>query len=408
MFVDDKKILSETEYVNLSLDDYLSIIHRYIELGNFTKALFSSTAAYNLYKQDIELLKLHAFCLKKNNQDSSAAKIYKLLYNLGHKDFNTLNNFAGVLSDINAYQEAIQIFEELIQLQSENTILYANYGTVLFKVGKISEAEKCYLRSLKLNKNNILAINGLASLYYSSNQYEKFIKLYEKIKYNSYATHTLSLLILLNQRILNKSIYNTLYDYQNLVYEFMFPINIINKLDIFAEYLSNHPSMESDPTKYSTVNGLHSGFIMKDKNELMQEIKALLYKECVNYYKQISNKDILINNTLDIYGWGVIMNKGGHELAHIHPSGIISGVFYVEVPDLNDQLKEGYLRFGKPKKILNEENYQYHEYYIKPIKGKVILFPSYIWHDTIPTLTNKRRISFAFDLIDKNFSRIEL
>jgi hypothetical protein len=36
---------------------------------------------------------------------------------------------------------------------------------------------------------------------------------------------------------------------------------------------------------------------------------------------------------------------------------------------------------------------------IQPELGKMILFPSYYWHRTVPLETDETRISFAFDIV---------
>ena len=38
------------------------------------------------------------------------------------------------------------------------------------------------------------------------------------------------------------------------------------------------------------------------------------------------------------------------------------------------------------------------EYFVEPAPGKLVLFPSYMWHGTIPFTDPSTRLSVAFDL----------
>jgi hypothetical protein len=67
------------------------------------------------------------------------------------------------------------------------------------------------------------------------------------------------------------------------------------------------------------------------------------------------------------------------------------------VPDCVGQNgSEGYIGFGKPPfKVKDELDY---ERVIKPEAGKLVLFPSYVFHGTIPFEGEGDRLVVAFDL----------
>jgi hypothetical protein len=39
------------------------------------------------------------------------------------------------------------------------------------------------------------------------------------------------------------------------------------------------------------------------------------------------------------------------------------------------------------------------EHYIRPRPGRLVLFPSYMWHGTVPFTTAERRMTIAFDIV---------
>jgi uncharacterized protein (TIGR02466 family) len=97
--------------------------------------------------------------------------------------------------------------------------------------------------------------------------------------------------------------------------------------------------------------------------------------------------------------WSVRLRPGGFHLDHMHHEGWISSAFYVETPDgaLERESRDGWLRLGQPPfttvPALPAERF------IRPRPGRLVLFPSYMWHGTVPFHTEERRTTIAFDLL---------
>ena len=98
-------------------------------------------------------------------------------------------------------------------------------------------------------------------------------------------------------------------------------------------------------------------------------------------------------------GWGVILQSQGHQRPHIHPSGWLSGVYYVRVPDsIGDASQQGWIEFGRPPANVGCRA-DHPTTRVRPRPGKMLLFPSYFYHDTVPFEDEENRISFAFDIV---------
>ncbi|HEX8064478.1 MAG TPA: putative 2OG-Fe(II) oxygenase [Allosphingosinicella sp.] len=97
--------------------------------------------------------------------------------------------------------------------------------------------------------------------------------------------------------------------------------------------------------------------------------------------------------------WSVRLRRGGFHLDHMHNEGWISSAFYVETPDgaLDRESREGWLRLGKPPFRTVPDLPA--ERFIRPKPGRLVLFPSYMWHGTVPFHTEERRTTIAFDLL---------
>lgn len=80
---------------------------------------------------------------------------------------------------------------------------------------------------------------------------------------------------------------------------------------------------------------------------------------------------------------------------HIHQSGWLSGVIYLKVvPSLNNN--EGAIKFSLAGPRSSYANLP--EIIHVPKAGDIVLFPSSLYHGTIPFSTNTDRIIVSFDL----------
>jgi uncharacterized protein (TIGR02466 family) len=99
---------------------------------------------------------------------------------------------------------------------------------------------------------------------------------------------------------------------------------------------------------------------------------------------------------LQYRSWSVILRQGGYHIPHIHPGGSISGVFYVAVPNLVGH--EGWLELGVPGiDVMLPAAPPCQQ--IQPVPGRLVLFPSYMWHGTVPFTGDGERITIAFDVV---------
>lgn len=97
--------------------------------------------------------------------------------------------------------------------------------------------------------------------------------------------------------------------------------------------------------------------------------------------------------------WSVLLGPGGSHSNHLHMEGWISSVFYVATPQViaGSAAHEGWLSFGEPPITLDPPCPP--ERYVEPRPGRLVLFPSYMWHGVIPFTTPERRLTIAFDVV---------
>ena len=97
--------------------------------------------------------------------------------------------------------------------------------------------------------------------------------------------------------------------------------------------------------------------------------------------------------------WGTVLNDGGYQSPHLHPLGWLSGVYYVRVPDGIRSAADtaGSLEFGHPPERIQPAA-QPLTSSVMPREGRLVIFPSWFYHRTMPFTSSDQRISIAFDV----------
>ncbi|MGD9966659.1 MAG: 2OG-Fe(II) oxygenase family protein [Hyphomonadaceae bacterium] len=87
--------------------------------------------------------------------------------------------------------------------------------------------------------------------------------------------------------------------------------------------------------------------------------------------------------------WSVKLKPGGYHINHVHPAGWISGPYYVHVPKVvsEGEGQQGWVTFGEPRWPTPGCPV---EKIVQPQAGLQVLFPSYMWHGTIPFSEGER------------------
>lgn len=96
--------------------------------------------------------------------------------------------------------------------------------------------------------------------------------------------------------------------------------------------------------------------------------------------------------------WSIQLQPNGFHENHYHPEGWLSSAFYVDLPDATRAGgKEGWIKFGQPGIPTTPPLEP--EHYVQPEPGKLVLFPSYMWHGTVPFGGDQPRLTVAFDVV---------
>ena len=102
--------------------------------------------------------------------------------------------------------------------------------------------------------------------------------------------------------------------------------------------------------------------------------------------------DLLIEGS-----WSVRLTRQGHNVPHTHAMGWLSTAFYVALPNASQlgAAPAGHIAFGTPPPELGLTLPPYCT--LAPAQGRLAVFPSTMWHSTVP-FDDGERLVIAFDI----------
>lgn len=178
---------------------------------------------------------------------------------------------------------------------------------------------------------------------------------------------------------------------------------------VLARHVAHHPSLRFEPEDQSTRHGsvtrdlLIGGAGPLALLEAEVRDTARRYVDAVTRHFGASGHPVLAlrPSRARLTAWGVVMTRGGHQAAHIHPAGWLSLVYYPRLPaalgDGANPATQGWIEFGRPPEAFRCRA-RHPTRLVRPEEGMLIVFPSYLYHRTIPYESDDARISIAFDL----------
>lgn len=283
-----------------------------------------------------------------------------------------LNAAAQAAQRAGQMDEAVRLAERAIALAPQEGTLLGTLATIYLEVGRTheaSEAAAAFVQRAPLDQG-ALALQATA------------------------------------WRLLGDPRHGALYDYEAFVYdaELATPSgwpNLPAYLADLAEMLIAEHRYSTHPFSQSILHGTQAVDILQLDHPAARALPEALDPPIRRYLDQLgTGADPLRSRNTGRYRfhglWSIRQKAGGFHINHVHPQGWISSACYVQVP-ANTSNRAGWIKFGEPgSRTLPPLEA---EHAVEPAPGKLVLFPSYMWHGTIPFTGDDTRLTFAFDLL---------
>jgi uncharacterized protein (TIGR02466 family) len=350
---------------------------------------------------------------------------------LAPQDAEAHSNFGVTLQRLSRLEEAEASFREAIAINSEYAEAHYNLGFLFRAQGRLIEAEMSYKKAITLQPKYSEAHYNLGNILRDQKKYNEAICHFDLANTNSSEAQSLECLYIgqdyvefdrrleaystygrTNIRIAAISSFAAYERGQKDPYPFCTnPLDFIC-IDSLTKYYSHSDTFLDDLIKEADHEKLNwelrttkFGFagptdVFEKSSKNVSQLEDIIRRAVDAYFERFgSESNVFIRSRPKRYqlnGWYNRLLKNGHHTSHIHPDGWLSGVIYLKTnPQAGDD--EGAIEFGVPGYETPTVAGDHPTKLYRPKKGDIVLFPSSLFHRTIPFTTDYERWVIAFD-----------
>ena len=163
-------------------------------------------------------------------------------------------------------------------------------------------------------------------------------------------------------------------------------------------------SKKNKGIKRTNMIGWHSTTDMHKIPVFKPLVDELFKMQMEIYREELLTREPIIGNM-----WANINPPGGYNRPHIHPNSHFSGVYYIKAPQnsgeivFNDPRSAAHMVMPDRVKDIKPPSHLWREVRVIPLEGRMLMFPSWLWHCVEPNESNDIRISVSFNFIQKGF-----
>lgn len=345
-------------------------------LGNGQQSLAGFSYARSKVGDTPDLLLAEAdFRLRLLDTVAAEAMLRKAA-NLAPERADIANALARALTAEGRFDEGFPLFEKAIAAEPEALRHRRDYGEALLKSGDTGEARRRFREVLAQSPYDQIALGCLS----------------------------------LAERELGDSDYERLVDHARFVREFEIapPAGFTNTAAFnraLAIELERLHTRRAPPIDQTLRNGTQTtGSLFAQRTRAIEAVRDQIRAAVAAYIKELpddpahpflarKNDDFAFSGS-----WSCRLNAAGYHTNHVHNEGWISSAYYVSLPEAvaAGEGGQGALTFGASRFELGERDRPAKT--VQPAVGKLVLFPSYFWHGTVPFQSDHMRLTVAFDV----------
>ena len=411
-------------------------------LGNALNLLGEHQKAKSCYEKAIEINPNYESAhnnlgniLNVLEEYQKAKSCYKKAIEINPNHVDSHNNFGTVLQKLGEYQKAKSCYEKAIEINPNYASAHYNLGAVFKQLGELQKAKNCYEKAIQIQPNYAEAHNNLGNIFRKLKEFQKAadyfvrsatalgnaqflectylsngVENYNKLL-NTFAEKdpTNLRIAALAAYVSTKENIKNIYPFCKKPLDYFFSINLKDEFK-FSDQFSNRLLKISEKLvsnwqlKTIVKNGHQSTGNLLDNPVLeVAELKKKIEKQISIYRENYKNSDDYYISRWPtksrLNGWYIKLKKQGQLKSHMHEEGWLSGVFYLKIPKPL-KINEGSINLS-----LQGLDYPYDKslpnFYYAPKPFDLILYPSSLFHYTVPFTSNDERHSIAFDVTPK-------
>jgi tetratricopeptide (TPR) repeat protein len=345
-----------------------------------------------------------------------------------------------ILTTINRFEGARSDFERLVELAPSDAAGWLDLGHCCRAMGQHDDAEHAFLRTLDLSPESVQSMVSLGALYREAGSYQPAIRWLQKavsVSPTEVRAHCVLGTTLLaagqaqsGRKSLETAFSLNPYDRTTMAYLYVAfchtgdiaaaialvkPDQLVRSYqhdstpseslnERLADHVRRHPTLEFQRAGNTTRGGSQTGNLLEDSPGPVAELCRWIDDRVRQYLEEIPKSEshpylAWSPKRWDMDIWAVVMQSGGFQQPHIHTDGWLSGVYYVAVPEevISGDDPRGCLELGRPPAPFCDSG-EFPTRTLRPGPGRLNIFPSFLWHRTLPYESKEERICIAFDV----------
>ena len=359
--------------------------------------------------------------LKRAHDFDNALAAYRSAVALAPKDADMRFSLANLLVELEHFEEAVIELNQLLQLKADFSAALEPLSYANKKLGRAEESIKAAQSLVDSAGKNAQTLAILASAQIVGGDYSAAIKscnegLQESPGHRRLLADKIIALSGNKANSNNKKTAQALLDLDNLLqvstidtptpYRDMASFNAA-----LVDHVDRHPAIHFTGLSHSCNGGATSNELCVTPLGPVEHLQKAINHAVDHYRCQLPENPenpwllhLPQPSQLHLSAWVTRLRSQGYQQGHMHPTGWISGVYYVSLPpELGGEMQAGCIEFGRVPAFYPDGD-QGEIRVIEPSAGTLVLFPSYLYHRTIPFSSEHERFTIAFDFRTHNFS----
>lgn len=381
------------------------------EQGRYSECEAAARGALELEPTNGNALHCLANALRATDRYPEAAEVYEKAVRAIPENPALWSNYGASLQTLGRYEEALVALRRAIDLSPGQAELHSNLGNAELAAGHPDAAVSSYRHALRLDPDFAPAYTNLANALLQVGLAAEAADILQRcLEISPGNRKALAYLAVAANENGDLETRDWLMDFDGLMFSRQWQASEgFETLEDFnrtlVDHVTAHGTVKWEPVTKTTRGGSQTGELLDDHPGPVAALEGMVRAAIADYLAAIppdADHPFLSTAPEDwhLTFWATLLEEGGHQAPHLHPTGWLSGVYYAAVPAAGESSPEhaGWIEFGRPpgnfrlKKPVPTRM-------IEPVPGLMLLFPSYFYHRTLPFAGEGRRVSIAFDLM---------
>lgn len=404
------------------------------EHGRYDEAVAAYRKAITLEPGFYEAIGNLGTVLQKQGKLEDATALYRKALSI-HEDARGHFNLGTALRDEGKHEEAADEYLKALEFNPNYADAHNNLGEIFRDQGNMNDAVLCYQNAMAIAPDHPNANYNMGELHALAKEYEQAIPYFERSRFEDYQERAMECLYRIGRydefREKLKTMVDSgkksmmlatlsthhatnfgIQDEYNFCPEpmrFAWHTNIPELAEPGSPLLQEIlETIDRTPIASRRQMRLYSGMqsagnLLKRTEPAFQKLAALVKAKIAEYRDHYADEgcDLIRYFPKEIdfsSSWYLKMKKGGNLGSHIHEEGWISGCVYLKLPSVRKNPTEAAFEYGTHGDNYPRRHDDFPSQVVIQKVGDIVLFPSSLFHHTIPFNSDEDRVCVAFDL----------